>query len=482
MKNKIWLISLLLVGVFMASLVTVDAGTIEFNVWSTGENYIVDYVPEEVTTFNFMNEPFQLIISEENDEITFVNIYDETSLMEGETIGLTEDFPGANLNDLMGTKFLYHFYPTSAVIGIGNIDLENNLVDFFVYYWSQGGVLYTNQHTGLDYIPEEITTFDFMDSSFQLIISEENNEITFVDIYEEEELIHNYDVYEGDAMKIYPIESWFTYHGDIDFLYHFGDVAEVIEIEDVNPGGESIPIPSTTVSGGSSTIAHGSTAQGNSASSYGIISYVMKVGETTGGITLEDIGSKTCDVKYKNKFYELRDDESVKMVDGIYLTVRGIKDLTIRGIKVNDIESFCEISITDKPLEMYLDTPLDDLSELGQEVVKIERVSDKLSEIKQNGFSVQTTSQIVIEGNKLFLEEQEIKIMPKKLNEKFKNIERVDLKLIEEKPVYVVEHKEDYKLFGFIPIKPTVITQVSAEDEEILKTEKSDWLFLAKKQ
>jgi len=236
-------------------------------------------------------------------------------------------------------------------------------------------------------------------------------------------------------------------------------------------------------------------------------------GQQMGGFHLYDIffSLDSCKINYATEFYVIEHGETRIMPDGLEVTVTGISSpnldvgyckltlfgdaslvsssisnpLLAQGSTSSSSWQIPEVAISDLDLELNYLTEEDltlEADSIDQEAIKINRISGESSEIKVNGFSVYTTINVAIDGNKLFLEEQEVKIMPKKLNEKFKNIERVDLKLIEEKPVYVVEHKEDYKLFGVIPIKPTVITQVSAEDEEILKTEKSDWLFLAKKQ
>lgn len=465
MKNKIWLISLLLFGVLITSFLSVDAGTIQFRVESTGEEYIQEYVPEEITTFNFMEEPFQLIISEESDKVTFVDVYDEDLLVEGENLKLSEDYPGYDLSDLEGYTFLHHFNlpHDTAVIEIEDIDLFYNQTSFGV--WTGGNHYYYDDQ---DFVPEEITTFNFMANSFQLIYSIENNEITFVDIYDEDDLIEG-GLIEGSSI---------SYHvGDeIDFLYYFGDVAEAITIEEINVG--ITPLHQT-----------------------------LSIGQQISGVTLIsiDLNGEKCAMEYENPLtvYTINKGQVKTMDDGTRI---GVTDVIATSVGLDD---YCEFIIypvegsgglsstggslgTPVKVPTYkvystLDNKGDESAKLTQDideesVVKINEISKGLNEIKEDGFSVYTTMDITLENNKLFIGGKEIKIMPKKLKEKINNIEKVELELVEEEPVYFVEHKEDYKLFGVIPIEPTLTTQVSAEDEEILKEEKPTWLILAKKQ
>lgn len=262
----------------------------------------------------------------------------------------------------------------------------------------------------------------------------------------------------------------------------------------------------------------------------------LQVGETISGITLvgvnsEDTGIDSCRIEYNGIFYTIAYGEREIMSDG---TVIGVTDVITTSASLPD---YCELTIvgttsqgiaqgssatspqsvviitnvggsgggsgggssidgsvshSKRPTTIIHDFEIEkeiediEIEMDEEEIIKINKISEKVSEIKENGFSIYTTKGVKVIEHKLFLEtdngERELKVMPKKLKDKIKNIERVELKVIKEEPVYVVEHKEDYKLFGILAVKPTITTQVSAEDEEILKTEKPLWLFLAKKQ
>jgi len=104
---------------------------------------------------------------------------------------------------------------------------------------------------------------------------------------------------------------------------------------------------------------------------------------------------------------------------------------------------------------------------------------------EKNETQVGVKGGIKFNGEKIYFNDKEIKIMPETASEKaiqtleLKKDTRIELKDTG-KPTYEVSGKKEVKLFGFIKTEMPIKTEVNAETGNIEKTEKPWWSFLAK--
>lgn len=105
-----------------------------------------------------------------------------------------------------------------------------------------------------------------------------------------------------------------------------------------------------------------------------------------------------------------------------------------------------------------------------------------LDEFTAGGFKVESKISLVYEDGSLKSgkDNKEIKVFPSDIKQKITGI--TSIKLVDEgSPKYLVDSKEQGKLFGFIPVSVHIINEVDAQSGEITKIKKPWWKFLTKK-
>jgi len=99
-------------------------------------------------------------------------------------------------------------------------------------------------------------------------------------------------------------------------------------------------------------------------------------------------------------------------------------------------------------------------------------VTQETIKVEQNMLKVQTSTGDVTVG-----------IMPAvatqaAISVQEQTVEKIELKVVENKPVYEVDGTKDVKVIGIIPASMPITTQVSAETGQVIKTETPWWSFL----
>lgn len=171
-----------------------------------------------------------------------------------------------------------------------------------------------------------------------------------------------------------------------------------------------------------------------------------------------------------------------------------------RALIISHLNDFFENSekkgkiASDRGIEAYITPPLDETSIPvraggsvqasplipGLEIVE----SFGKKEIKTRGISVETTALVKVERGELFVRAEKIQILPEQAIEKTRiPIEKVGmmrLVMIDEKPAYEVESKENGKLFNLFPFEYTLKVTVDATNGAV-QEEKPWWAFLVGK-
>jgi len=181
------------------------------------------------TVFYTNSSSDDLKLGEDTDEQLIV--------IEGETLTAEEvvAYPPYELEDLEGTRFLYYFNEYSHFIEITNIDTVQNQTDFRIIDDASGpGIAYNDK----DFIPEGITTFNFLSTSFQLMISPDNSEITFTNINDEIDGISKVETERGAVITLDEEESKVIIKedngGEIETYLDYDFVGMQIRISDLD--------------------------------------------------------------------------------------------------------------------------------------------------------------------------------------------------------------------------------------------------------
>jgi hypothetical protein len=109
----------------------------------------------------------------------------------------------------------------------------------------------------------------------------------------------------------------------------------------------------------------------------------------------------------------------------------------------------------------------------------------KITTIQAGEVSATTRETIKVENSEMNIEREEkefrVHILPAAAASSSgrSGISEIELKVADDKPVYDVSGTESSKVLGLIPVQMQIMTRVSAENGETVRTEKPWWSFLA---
>ena len=123
------------------------------------------------------------------------------------------------------------------------------------------------------------------------------------------------------------------------------------------------------------------------------------------------------------------------------------------------------------------------INEKNEELIVSKKEKTKGVVIESKGYIVETSEKVKIDSNGLSIAGRQINVLPNSAAQKVETennakAEAIELKLIEEKPVYEINAVKKAKLFWIIPVEISITATVNAQTGEVEKIEKPWWSFL----